>query len=175
MFATDICTLPTTGNNDVAIVAALAVLVSGVIATRWLKASRRQLSVIAVVPALLVGMLALSPDSTDCVTPSTSAPTTTLPAPSPVQIAECVTALSPWVATINDYSQQAQTKDSFALVTYYAQRAAAEVSVCSGFNLIQNGTADSPDAGAIFGVGYSYTSYHGACVSGPCDGGDGGA
>ena len=153
MFATDICTLPTTGSNDVIIVAALAILVSGFIVSRWLKISRHQISAIAAVPALLVGVLSLSPSTATCET--TTSPTTTLPAPTPVQIADCVTALTPWLATISDYQQQAQTKDSFALVTHYAQRAASEVSVCSGFNLVENGTAAHPDAGSIFGVGFS--------------------
>ncbi|WP_163806739.1 beta strand repeat-containing protein [Mycolicibacterium anyangense] len=39
---------------------------------------------------------------------------------------------------------------------------------------VGDGTADHPDAGIFFGNGYSYTSYEGACQSGPCNGGKGG-
>ena len=36
---------------------------------------------------------------------------------------------------------------------------------------IGDGTAENPDAGILFGDGYSYTGYAGACTSGACDGG----
>jgi hypothetical protein len=39
---------------------------------------------------------------------------------------------------------------------------------------IGDGTADNPNAGILLGNGYSYTSYGGACTSGPCTGGNGG-
>lgn len=39
---------------------------------------------------------------------------------------------------------------------------------------VGDGTADHPDAGILFGNGYSFTGYEGACTSGPCDGGRGG-
>ena len=36
------------------------------------------------------------------------------------------------------------------------------------------GTADNPNAGILFGNGYSYTAYAGACTTGACNGGNGG-
>ncbi|WP_167106462.1 hypothetical protein [Mycobacterium sp. DL592] len=39
---------------------------------------------------------------------------------------------------------------------------------------IGDGTADHPDAGILFGNGYTYTSYEGACLSGACNGGKAG-
>lgn len=39
---------------------------------------------------------------------------------------------------------------------------------------IGDGTADNPDAGILYGNGYSYTVYEGACTTGACDGGNGG-
>jgi hypothetical protein len=37
--------------------------------------------------------------------------------------------------------------------------------------LFGDGTAANPNAGLLFGNGYSYTSYEGACASGACTGG----
>lgn len=39
---------------------------------------------------------------------------------------------------------------------------------------IGNGTESNPDAGLLFGNGYSWTGYGGVCTSGPCNGGSGG-
>ncbi|MBU3707028.1 MAG: hypothetical protein FGM50_10175, partial [Mycobacterium sp.] len=39
---------------------------------------------------------------------------------------------------------------------------------------VGDGTADNPNAGLLYGNGYSYTAYEGACVSGACNGGSGG-
>lgn len=39
---------------------------------------------------------------------------------------------------------------------------------------IGNGTAQHPNAGILFGNGYSYTGYGGACTAGACNGGNGG-
>ncbi len=39
---------------------------------------------------------------------------------------------------------------------------------------IGDGTAENPDAGILFGNGYSFTEYGGACPSGACDGGNAG-
>ncbi|WP_328351189.1 hypothetical protein OG976_17370 [Mycobacterium sp. NBC_00419] len=39
---------------------------------------------------------------------------------------------------------------------------------------IGDGTADHPDAGILYGNGYTYTSYEGACLSGACNGGKAG-
>ena len=39
---------------------------------------------------------------------------------------------------------------------------------------VGDGTADNPNAGILFGNGYSYTTYEGACTSGACDGGNAG-
>ena len=169
MFATEVCELPTTGRETGIVVVAMFLLVAGIIAVRGLRSSGHRLSAFAAVPILVMGMMSPSSDP-NCVT----GPTTTLPAPTPAQLSDCVDALTPWLTTISDYSQLAQTNDSFDLVDIYAQRAAAQVPVCAGFSLVEHGTASSPDAGPIFGVGFSYTAYAGACTSGACDGGDGG-
>jgi CubicO group peptidase (beta-lactamase class C family) len=39
---------------------------------------------------------------------------------------------------------------------------------------VGDGTADNPNAGLLWGNGYSYTAYAGACTSGACNGGSGG-
>ena len=39
---------------------------------------------------------------------------------------------------------------------------------------VGDGTADNPDAGILFGNGYSFTDYGGTCSSGSCDGGKAG-
>ena len=39
---------------------------------------------------------------------------------------------------------------------------------------IGDGTADNPNAGFLYGNGYSYTGYEGACTEGACDGGNAG-
>ena len=39
---------------------------------------------------------------------------------------------------------------------------------------VGDGTADRPDAGILYGNGFSYTAYAGTCTSGACDGGNGG-
>ncbi|MCE9514471.1 MAG: beta-lactamase family protein [Mycobacterium sp.] len=39
---------------------------------------------------------------------------------------------------------------------------------------VGDGTADNPNAGILWGNGYSYTAYAGACTSGACNGGSGG-
>ena len=39
---------------------------------------------------------------------------------------------------------------------------------------IGDGTADNPNAGILYGNGYSYTGYEGVCTEGACDGGNGG-
>ena len=39
---------------------------------------------------------------------------------------------------------------------------------------VGDGTADNPNAGILFGNGYSYTAYAGACTTGACNGGNAG-
>jgi len=39
---------------------------------------------------------------------------------------------------------------------------------------VGDGTADNPNAGILYGNGYSFTEYGGTCTSGACDGGNGG-
>ena len=37
---------------------------------------------------------------------------------------------------------------------------------------VGSGTADNPNAGILLGDGYTFTQYEGACLSGPCRGGN---
>jgi hypothetical protein len=55
-----------------------------------------------------------------------------------------------------------------------AQTAAPDLMAALIRYFIGDGTADNPNGGILFGNGYSYTGYEGACTSGACDGGDAG-
>ena len=77
MFAVEVCPLPTTGGATGVAVAAVFLLVLGVIVARWTRASAGQVSFVAVVPFLLLGIGAVSAQSSSaCDTPSV---TTTVP------------------------------------------------------------------------------------------------
>ena len=54
--------------------------------------------------------------------------------------------------------------------------AAATVNPVADFVrvFIGSGTADNPNAGILLGDGYTFTQHEGACLSGPCRGGNGG-
>ena len=83
MFAVDVCLLPATGGTTGIAVAALVLLVLGVVVARWVRASAGRLSVVATVPILLMALVGASAPSVECaqellVPPTTSvAPTTT--------------------------------------------------------------------------------------------------
>ena len=77
MLSTEICKLPTTGGNTALMVMALFFIVGGVIFTRWLKASRHQLSAISFVPILLAGMVGVTTTDPACETAPTTTTTTT--------------------------------------------------------------------------------------------------
>jgi len=78
MFAVEVCSLPVTGGATGVAVAAVFLLVLGVIVARWVRASAGRVSIVAVVPLLLLGIGAAStqPSLTSC---DSSAVTTTVP------------------------------------------------------------------------------------------------
>jgi hypothetical protein len=78
MLSADVCKLPATGGSTFVLVAALFMLVAGVVVARWVRQSARRMSVV-VAPLVLLGGLVLVPSVTDpCSTaPTTVAPTTT--------------------------------------------------------------------------------------------------
>lgn len=77
MFSVEVCPLPTTGGATGVAVAAVFLLVLGVIVARWTRASAGRVSFVAVVPFLLLGIGAVSAQSSSaCDTPSVS---TTVP------------------------------------------------------------------------------------------------
>ena len=89
MFAVDVCLLPATGGTTGIAVAALVLIVLGVVVARWVRASAGRLSVVATVPILLMALVGASAPSVECsqdvlaptttVTPTTTvAPTTTV-------------------------------------------------------------------------------------------------
>jgi putative cell wall-binding protein len=96
--------------------------------------------------------------------PSTSGPTGDL--------TRCIADIEQWLPTITDYMSVSATNTPEQVVSIYAQRAQQQFPSCAGLNLIENGTADNPDAGPVFGVGYSHTTE--SCPSGACNGGRGG-
>ena len=79
MFAIDVCNLPATGGSTFVVVAALFMLVAGVIVLRWVRPSAGRLSVV-VAPLVLLGGLVLAPSVTDpCAPPTTTvSPSTTV-------------------------------------------------------------------------------------------------
>ena len=78
MFAVEVCSLPATGGATGVAVAAVFLLVLGVIGARWVRASAGRVSIVAVVPLLLLGIGAAmtQPSSTSC---NSSTVTTTVP------------------------------------------------------------------------------------------------
>ena len=110
MFAVDVCALPSTGSATGIAVAALFLLVLGVVVARWVRASAGRLSVVAVVPILLMALVGVSAPSAECgqdvlaptttTTPTTTTPTTTttvVPV-DPNLVLEIDTTMSPEVA-----------------------------------------------------------------------------
>jgi hypothetical protein len=87
---------------------------------------------------------------------------------------QCATDIAAWLPTVTDYQTVSQSNTALQVVDIFEQRARTQLTRCAGLTLVQNGTADNPDAGPIFGVGYTYTSITGACTTAPCDGGNGG-
>ena len=82
MFAVEVCPLPTTGGATGVAVAAVFLLVLGVIVARWTRGSAGRVSFVAVVPLLFLGIGAVSmrPSSSTCnASPTTTAPPVTAP------------------------------------------------------------------------------------------------
>ena len=97
MFAVDVCPLPTTGGATGVAVAALFLLVLGVVVARWVRASSGQMSVV-VAPLVMLGALVFAPSVADSCT-TTTAPTVTTIAPTVTTIAPTVTTIAPTVTT----------------------------------------------------------------------------
>ena len=104
MFAVEVCPLPTTGGATGVAVAAVFLLVLGVIVARWTRASAGQVSFVAVVPFLLLGIGAVSAQSSSaCDTPSvtTTVPSVTTTVPSVTTTVPSVTTTSTTLAPLN--------------------------------------------------------------------------
>jgi hypothetical protein len=82
MLSADVCKLPATGGSTFVLVAALFMLVAGVIVSRWVRQSAGRMSVV-VAPLVLLGGLVLAPSVTD-----PCAPTTTTLAPALYQVGD---------------------------------------------------------------------------------------
>ncbi|HAP75124.1 MAG TPA: hypothetical protein DCR14_03490, partial [Acidimicrobiaceae bacterium] len=189
--AGDRCVLPSTGGRaDLLLVAGLAVVI-GIVLLQWRRGTRLgasgHLSVLAVVPLLLFGPL--SPQQVDpCLQPSTtsvSSTTTTTSSTTPSStttttlplgdaLALCATAITAWLPSVDDYHDLSLTNSPYEVVDIVEARVQAQLPECLNLDLVQHGTAGSPDAGPYFGVGFSFTSYGGACTFGSCTGGAGG-
>ena len=180
----DRCVLPSTGGNaDLLLLAGLAVMI-GVALLRWRRdatvGASGHLSVLAVVPLLLFGPL--GPQQADpCVQPSTTSvsftttttsttsttsSTTTTTLPLVDALAACAAAITAWLPDAADYQDLSLTNTPYEVVDIFEARVQAQLPECLDLDLVQHGTADSPDAGPYFGVGFSFTSYVGACTSG---------
>jgi hypothetical protein len=123
IFATEICTLPTTGVDAGSIVLVMFLLVGGVIAVRGLRASGQPLSAFVALPILVIGLMTSSIDPNRA-----TGFATTLRAPTPAQLSDCLDVLTPWLATTTDYQQLAQTYDSYGLVDIYAKAEASNTA-----------------------------------------------
>ena len=103
MFAVEVCSLPTTGGATGVAVAALFLLVLGLIVARWVRASAGRVSIVAVVPILLLGIGAATtqPSSTSCdsSTVTTTVPSVTTTVPSVTTPVPEVTTTVPLVTT----------------------------------------------------------------------------
>ena len=106
MFAVDVCLLPATGGTTGIAVAALVLIVLGVVVARWVRASAGRLSVVATVPILLMALVGASAPSVECsqdvlaptttVTPTTTvAPTTTVVPVDPNLVLQIDTSMQP--------------------------------------------------------------------------------
>ena len=103
MFAVEVCSLPTTGGATGVAVAAVFLLVLGVIVARWVRASAGRVSIVAVVPLLLLGIGAATtqPPSTSCNSSSvsTTVPSVTTTVPLVTTTVPLVTTTIPLVTT----------------------------------------------------------------------------
>ena len=103
MFSVEVCPLPTTGGATGVAVAAVFLLVLGVIVARWTRASAGRVSFVAVVPFLLLGIGAVSAQSSstscDSSSVSTTVPEVTTSVPSATTSVPSVTTSVPSVTT----------------------------------------------------------------------------
>ncbi len=103
MFAVEVCPLPTTGGATGVAVAALFLLVLGVIVARWVRASAGRVSIVAVVPILLLGIGAATTQSSltscDSSTVTTTVPLVTTTVPLVTTTVPLVTTTIPLVTT----------------------------------------------------------------------------
>ena len=101
MFAVDVCPLPTTGGATGVAVAALFLLVLGVVVARWVRASSGQMSVV-VAPLVMLGALVFAPSVADSCT-TTTAPTVTTIAPTVTTTVPEVSAPPTTLAPLSPY------------------------------------------------------------------------
>ena len=131
--------------------------------------------------AVAVGLAAsASADTGDAESPQTAATKSPARASSAQQVTArdkpaAASAVAPrrQALAVSDQAFRPQAAPSTAAVS--TARASALVqpgSILRAF--VGDGTADNPNAGVLWGNGYSYTAYAGACTSGACNGGSGG-
>ena len=105
MFSVEVCPLPTTGGATGVAVAAVFLLVLGVIVARLTRASAGRVSFVAVVPFLLLGLGAVSAQSSstscDSSSVSTTVPEVTTSVPSATTSVPSVTTTSTTLAPLN--------------------------------------------------------------------------
>ena len=111
MFAVDVCLLPATGGTTGIAVAALVLIVLGVVVARWVRASAGRLSVVATVPILLMALVGASAPSVECsqdvLAPTTTgAPTTTVTPTTTVAPTTTVVPVDPNLVLQIDTSMQ---------------------------------------------------------------------
>ncbi|MCX6534046.1 MAG: BspA family leucine-rich repeat surface protein, partial [Actinobacteria bacterium] len=114
MFAVGVCDLPETGGSTFVLVAALFMLVAGVIVLRWVRQSDGRMSVV-VAPLVLLSGLVLAPSVTDPCAPQTTtvAPTTTVVPVDPNLVLEIDTTVLGPVPAPKDLDSVSATDESF--------------------------------------------------------------
>jgi hypothetical protein len=71
----------------------------------------------------------------------------------------CISALRVWLKSHQNHRPGTTIYSNEDIdVNTVALRVALNVRACNGVNMIQDGTAQSPNAGPIFGEGFSYTA-----------------
>ena len=114
MFAVGVCDLPETGGSTFVLVAALFMLVAGVIVSRWVRQSAGRMSVV-VAPLVLLSGLVLAPSVTDPCAPQTTtvAPTTTVVPVDPNLVLEIDTTVLGPVPAPTGLDSVSATDESF--------------------------------------------------------------
>ena len=164
MFAVDVCLLPATGGTTGIAVAALVLIVLGVVVARWVRASAGRLSVVATVPILLMALVGASAPSVECsqdvlaptttVTPTTTvAPTTTVVPVDPNLVLQIDTSMQPGLGGASIGSMAASGSVSTATTYIFELGLFGDVNVSIDWG--DNTTSVATTAGV---VSHTYTA-----------------